>query len=195
MADNATQSYLETLLKEYGDDKIGYPSPKVVKQLYDAGGEDFDDKLKELVFGEHRSIKAMILHEPIDNGKDGNWFRPVPEEYVKYLQMMIANRYSKRYSVREATQILEGLGFTVSGNGQTNNIWNRAETKLGLKDKRRGITRHKEAKRKAREASGKQREYVQTKARAKQLEDARKIRSERILQEKLKKDGLDFRII
>lgn len=188
MADNATQSYLETILKDYGDDKIGYPSSKVVRKLYELGGDTLDEQLKELVFGEHRSIKAMILHEPIDNGKDGNWYRPVAEDYVKYLQMMIANRYSKRYSVREATELLEGLGFTVSSNGQLNNIWNRAETKLGLKDKRRGSIKYKEAKKKAREELGKQRQYVQTKARTKQLEDARKIRSERILQEKLKKE-------
>ncbi len=170
-------------LKKYGDDSLGYPSESTVKRL-SSMCDELEDNLSKLLNEPFKSIKAPLYHTKQDDGL----YVCIPEEYVPYLQAMIGNRYSKSYSITEAVVKLEALGYNVSSKGQVSNIWNRQETKLGLKDKRR--TAIKDSKARVEEAmkEGKSHRKPVTDARKKQLKDARKIAQEKRLIAKLDRE-------
>ena len=128
-------------LKKYGDDSLGYPSESTLKRL-SSMCDELEENLSKLLNEPFKSIKAPLYHTKQDDGL----YLCNPEEYVPYLQAMIGNRYSKSYSITEAVVKLEALGYNVSSKGQVSNIWNRQETKLGLKDKRRTAIKDSKAR-------------------------------------------------
>lgn len=170
-------------LKKYGDDSLGYPSETTIKKMLELSPE-LPKKLEELLTTTIKSVKAPLYHEKLPDGT----YKPIPKEYLKYMQAMIGNRYSKAYSVSEAITKLKGLGFNVTSNGQVSNIWNRMETKLALKDKTR--TAVKDTKERIAEAKkrGVSHSKVYTTERKKQLDRARKIKQEKDLIAKLEKE-------
>jgi hypothetical protein len=170
-------------LKKYGDDSLGYPSEATIERMKKKVPELFTN-LEELLTTPFKSLKAPLYHKKQDNGL----FIPIPEQYVPYLQAMIANRYSKAYSVGESVVKLEGLGFNVSSRGQVSNIWNRMETKLGLADKKRSAAKASEARVLEARKDGKACRKPYTDARKKQLASARKINQEKLLILKLEKE-------
>lgn len=171
-------------LKKYGHDSLGYPSESTIKKIYETSPE-LDRHLHALLMEPIRSIRQPLYHEPTEVK---GMFLCVPKEYVPYIQAMFANRYSKTLTIAEVIVKLENLGYKVSGKGQVSNIWNRVETKLELKDKRRSATkRSNERVAKAKER-GVSHSKPYTKERKKQLDDARKIRDERLLLERLEKE-------
>lgn len=113
---------LETL-QEYGRASLGYPSTAALNKIYKKN-PDFDADLRMMLFNPRRAVLKPIGHEPTDTH---GWWQCVPEEYVPYLQVLIANRYSNRMSIREAKEALTKEGFHVSSNGQVTNIWDRME--------------------------------------------------------------------
>jgi hypothetical protein len=170
-------------LKKYGHNSLGYPSESTVERMQKQSPELFEN-LETMLITPIKSIKAPLYHE---KQEDGLWL-PIPEEYVPYLQAMIGNRYSKAYSVSEAVVKLEALGFHVSSRGQVSNIWNRQETKLQLKDKTRHAVKASAERVAEAKKEGKACRKPYTDARKKQLASARKIRSEKLLIERLEKE-------
>lgn len=170
-------------LKKYGHDSLGYPSESTVERMKEKSPE-IEENLRVLLMEPFMSIKAPLYHTKQDDGL----YISNPEEYVPYLQAMIANRYSKAYSISEAMTKLEALGYNISSRGQISNIWNRQETKLKLKDKTRAAD--KAARERVAEAKkeGKVRKNVMTPARKKQLADAQKIAREKKLIAKLDRE-------
>lgn len=175
-------SLLDTL-KKYGKDSLGYPSEATLKRMYEIV-PDLDAKLKDLLETPVRSPKAPLFHLKRDDGL----YVPILEEYIPYIQAMISSRYSKSFSVSQAKTALEALGYNITSNGQMNNIWNRAETKLTLADKTRSAVA--DSKKRVAEAKkeGKSCRKPVTEARKKQLADARKVSQEKRLLAKLKKE-------
>lgn len=173
---------LETL-KKYGDDSLGYPSEATLLRLETAMPE-LTTHLITLLTVPFKSIKAPLYHEKQEDGM----YVAIPEKYVPYLQTMIANRYSKSYSVGESIVKLEGLGFNVTSRGQISNIWNRMETKLGLADKQRRAAKASGERVAEAKKEGKNRKMPYTDARKKQLASARKINQEKLLLLKLDKE-------
>ena len=161
---------LETL-KTYGNPKLGYPSEHVLEKMYELN-KDLDSDLRMLLFNPVRSIKHPLAHEPTDTK---GFYLPILEKYVPYIQAMIANRYTKTTTVKQSVVNLESLGYVVSSQGQLNNIWNRAETKLNLKDKRKAETVRADKQRAINEANGRKRSSNFTEAQNKQLAEARKV--------------------
>ena len=113
---------LETL-QEYGRESLGYPSTAALNKIYKKN-PDFDADLRMMLFNPRRAAKQPIGHIPTDTK---GWWECVLEEYVPYLQVLIASRYSCRMSIREANEALTREGFHVSSNGQVTNIWDRME--------------------------------------------------------------------
>jgi hypothetical protein len=170
-------------LKKYGDSSLGYPSESTVERMIKQAPE-LVENLTTLLTTPFKSIKAPLYHEKQDNGL----YVAIPEQYVPYMQTMIANRYSQSYSVTEAITKLESLGFNVSSRGQISNIWNRMETKLELSDKERNAPKKSKARVAEAMKEGKACRKPYTDARKKQLASARKIRSEKALIQKLDKE-------
>lgn len=171
-------------LKKYGHDSLGYPSEATVKRMIKTQPELFGN-LEKLLTTPFKSVKEPLYHEKLKDGR----FVPVLEQYVKHLQAMIGNRYSKAYSVTEAIEKLEKLGFKVSSRGQVSNIWNRLETKLELKDKTRSSARDSRERVAQARKEGKSCRKPYTDARKKQLASARKIIEEKRLLAKLEKEA------
>ena len=170
-------------LKKYGDPSLGYPSESTIERLKKAV-PTLESNLERLLTTAIPSIKVPLCHTKQPDGL----YLPNPEEYVKYLQAMIANRYSKNISIKEAKEKLESLGFRVTSQGQLNNVWNRAETKLGLASKLRSAQADSKARVAEAQKEGKANRKVYSEARAKQLDEARKINSEKRLIAKLEKE-------
>jgi hypothetical protein len=125
---------LKDVLTEYPCGTLGFPSDKTLEAL-EAG--IVEGSLEDLLTGEHYTVKAPLYHKLV--GK--NLHTPILEEYVPYLQAMIQVRYSKAITYKECTEHLTEAGFHVSSTGQLSNIFNRMETKLGLRDKKRKVPR------------------------------------------------------
>lgn len=170
-------------LKKYGKDCLGYPSESTLKKMYDTV-ENLDENLHLMLTTPFKSIKAPLYHDKTEDGL----YVCNPEQYIPYLQAMIGVRYSKAYSNQEARTLLEGLGYNVSSSGQINNIWNRAETKLGLADKTRSAVRDSKARVAKAKEQGKANFKPYTEERKKQLAAARKIQQEKALIAKLDKE-------
>lgn len=170
-------------LKTFGHDSLGYPSEATLERMYEIS-PDLDKHLEDLLYTPFKSIKAPLYHEKREDGL----YVAIPEKYVPYLQIMISSRYSKVYSVSQSKEKLIALGYNVTSSGQVSNIWNRAETKLHLADKRRSAT--KDAAERVAEAKkeGKSQRQPLTEARKQQLANARKIQQEKRLLTKLKKE-------
>ena len=165
---------LETL-KTYGNPLLGYPSQHVLDKMYELN-KDLDSDLRMLLFNPVRSIKHPLAHEPTDTK---NFYLPIVDQYVPYLQAMIANRYTKTTTVKQSVANMEKIGYIVSSQGQLNNIWNRAETKLRLKDKRKAEKVRADKQKAINEANGKQKSSSYTEKHQKQFAEARKIAHER----------------
>ena len=174
---------LMDILKQYGDPSLGYPSETTVERMKKTSPSLFEN-LESLLNTPIQSIKVPLYHKKLEDGT----YIPIPEEYVKYLQVMIANRYSKSISIKEAIEKLESLGFSVSSRGQVSNIWNRMETKLGLADKTRSAQVDSRARVEEAKKEGKANHKVYSADRKKQLDAARKIRMEKALLAKLEKE-------
>jgi hypothetical protein len=100
-------------------------------------------------------------------------FLPILDQYVPYIQALIMVRYAKAYTYKECAERLTKAGYTVSSPGQLTNIFNRAETKLGLKNKPRidsVRTAKRQAEGKPRRVSDSQREHL---AKARKLSEAK----------------------
>lgn len=170
-------------LKTYGDPSLGYPSEATLKKLQEKS-PDLEKNLMDLLETPIKSIKAPLYHEKLPNGL----YQPIKEQYVPYLQAMIANRYSGSCSTKEAEDRLRALGYNVTSKGQVNNIWNKMETKLGLANKLRSAQSESRARVQEALKEGKSCKKPYSEERKKQLDTARKIRQERALLEKLKKE-------
>ena len=121
---------LETLQK-YGRESLGYPSAAALKKIYSKNA-DVDADLRMMLFNPRKSISCPIGHKPTDTP---GWFECVPEEYVPYLQVLIANRYSGTLCIRECAEALRNEGYNVSSFGQCTNIWDRMEHLMKTKVK------------------------------------------------------------
>ncbi len=170
-------------LKQYGDPSLGLPSESTLKRLMDKV-PDLEKNLENLLTTAIPSIKHPLCHEKQPDGL----YKPVLEQYVPYMQVMFANRYSKSISIKEAIEKLESLGFKVSSPGQVNNIWNRMETKLGLASKLRSAQVDSKLRVEEAKKEGKANRKVYSEERKKQLDAARKIRLEKALIAKLQKE-------
>lgn len=170
-------------LKKYGKPVLGFPSEDTIQRMLKIN-PDLEEAWETLVFSPVKSIKAPLYHRKRDDGL----FEPIPEEYVPYIQAMIANRYSRTISVKEAKEKLKGLGYKISSDGQVYNIWNRAETRLNLADKERGAVRDSKERVAKAKLEGKACHKAYTDARKKQLAAARKIKSERAVLDRLEKE-------
>ena len=93
---------------------------------------DLDADLRMMLFNPRRAVKKPIGHEPTDTK---GWWSCVLEEYVPYLQVLVASRYSGKMSIRESKEALEREGFPVSSMGQVTNIWDRMEHLMKTKVK------------------------------------------------------------
>lgn len=171
-------------LDTYGKDSIGYPSEETYKKL-----KELSPHLEELwtllVYTPVKSVRQPLFHTATDS--KGLWLAD-PVLYVPYIQAMLAARYSMKLSIREAKEKLEHLGYEISSDGQMSNIWNRAQTRLELKDKERSSTKATQARKKVAEAKGKTKLNPMTDKRSAQLAEARKIASEKKLIARLKKE-------
>ncbi len=170
-------------LKQYGDPSLGLPSESTLKRLMDKV-PDLEKNLENLLTTAIPSIKHPLCHEKQPDGL----YKPVLTQYVPYMQVMFANRYSKSISIKEAIEKLESLGFKVSSPGQVNNIWNRMETKLGLASKLRSAQVDSKLRVEEAKKEGKANRKVYSEERKKQLDAARKIRLEKALIAKLQKE-------
>ena len=121
---------LSYVIQTYGNKDLGYPADVVLQRVQDSLAENV---LENLLLSEHKSVVQPLFHVP---GETKGHFVPVLAEYVPYLQAMLQLRYAKAYTYAEGKERLERIGYKVSSQGQMNNIFNRMETKLGLKDKR-----------------------------------------------------------
>lgn len=116
---------LKETLQKYEISLLGFPSDEVLDHLSVDEG-----KLKALLMEPVFSIKHPLYHAEVGDRR----FLPILEEYVPQIQAMIQVRYSKAYTYRECVEKLTASGYTVSSHGQLSNIFNRIETKLGIKD-------------------------------------------------------------
>lgn len=123
-------SLLRDVLKEHGSSVL----TEVPERTLESIGIT-DEALHTLLYTPAHSIKHPLFHREVEPRS----FLPIPEQYVPYLQCMLLVRYSDIYSYREAREKLTEAGYKVSGNGQLVNIFDRMETKLNLKDKRRNL--------------------------------------------------------
>ena len=171
-------------LETYGKDSIGYPSDATYAKLTE-DSPDLEELWQKLVYSPVRSMIQPLFHTATD---DKNFWLADPVLYVPYLQTLFASRYSKKLSIKESREKLENLGYNISSNGQMSNIWNRAETRLGLKDKDRSDAKATQARRKVAKAKGVTKINPMTEKRTKQLTDARKIAHEKTLLATLKKE-------
>ena len=121
---------LETL-HEYGRKTLPFPSTGALNKMYKKN-PDLDADLRMLLFNPRKSVTQPIGHIPTDT--KGFW-ECVPEDYVPYLQVLVASRYSGKMSIRESKEALEREGFNVSSFGQVTNIWDRMEHLLKTKIK------------------------------------------------------------
>jgi len=171
-------------LETYGKDCIGYPSDATYAKIKELS-PDLEDLWESLVFQPITSIQPPLFHTATE--EKNKWLAD-PVLYIPYIQAMFASRYSKKLSIREAKEKLVSLGYSISSDGQLSNIWNRAETKLGLKEKKRSAAKDREARNAKAKALGKKKLVQNTPAKRKQLEDARKIKEDKDLITKLKKE-------
>ena len=121
---------LKETLEKYQCEHLGFPSDEVIERVNKGMTEG---ALEALLTAQHNSIKQPLYHTR--TGK--NLFTADMADYVPHLQAMIQVRYSKAISYNECITKLTLAGYHVSSSGQLSNIFNRMETKLGLKDKRR----------------------------------------------------------
>ena len=171
-------------LETYGKSSIGYPSEATYAKLLETS-PNIEDLWQKLVYEPVRSIKQPLFHTATD---DPTMWLVDPVLYIPYIQSMFASRHSKKMSIKESREKLEHLGYDISSNGQMSNIWNRAETRLELKDKDRQSTAAAKSRKKIANALGKQKLNPMTEKRSKQLAEARKITSEKRLLARLKKE-------
>jgi len=171
-------------LETYGKASIGYPSEATYAKLLEIS-PDLEELWQSLVYKPIRSVRQPLFHTATD--AKGMWLVD-PVLYIPYVQTMFASRYSKKLSIRESREKLEHLGYTVSSEGQMSNIWNRCQTRLELKDKERQSTAAARSRKKIANALGKQKLNPMTEARTKQLNEARKIISEKRLIVRLQKE-------
>ena len=174
--------FIDTL-REHGNPILGFPSDSVLEKLYKLN-PNLDQEITDVLTTEFKSVKPPLAH--IETAK--STYVPDPPKYVPYIQCMIANRYSKTFSIAELKTLMESLGYHISSKGQLSNIWNRAETKLKLKDKNR--TAVKDSKERVKEAKkqGKSKLVTFTEGHQKQLAAARKVKAEKDLLAKLEKE-------
>lgn len=125
-----------------GDPIYGVPSASVLDSLYDLS-PTIDSLLKALIEAPVFSPRHPPLGYTEMEDKPRNYIMDVPA-YTKYIQLMIASRYSKSMSLTVIKELLRNQGFPVSSNGQLGNIFNKIETKLGLADKRSAVTKRTE---------------------------------------------------
>jgi hypothetical protein len=170
-------------LKTYGHPSLGYPSEQTIERMKQEV-PDLLSKLEELMTKPVKAINPPLYHEKLEDGT----FKPILDQYVPYLQAMIANRYSKSISVGESIVKLEALGYNVTSRGQVSNIWNRMETKLGLAKKERSAAADSKARVEQAKAQGKKKLVPFTEERKSQLAKARKIQSEKALLRQLEKE-------
>ena len=171
-------------LNTYGKDSIGYPSEETYAKLLELS-PNLEELWQKLVYEPVKSMKAPLYHTASED--KGMWVAD-PVLYVPYLQTLFASRYSKKISIKESKEKLEHLGYNISSNGQISNIWNRAETRLELRDKDRSSTKASQARKKIAEAKGKTKLNPMTDKRKAQLAEARKISQEKKLLARLKKE-------
>lgn len=175
---------LKDTLETYGKDSIGYPTQQTYDKLLEIS-PDIEELWQDLVFKPVRSMSKPLFHTETDVPR--MWLAD-PELYVPYIQAMFASRYSKKLSINESKEKLTSLGYNITSNGQVSNIWNRAETRLKLKDKNRSAIKDIEKRKEQAKAKGKLKLQPHTTARTKQLEEARKIKSDKDLIARLKKE-------
>lgn len=170
-------------LKKYGREPLGYPSEKALKVMYDLN-PNLDEDLATFLAADIWSSKVPLAHEEVAK----NRYKPILIEYVPYIQAMIGNRYSKTYSISQVRSLMESLGYKVSSVGQLTNIWNKVETRTNLKDKERSAVKAAKGRVAEAKAQGKKRLLRKTEASLKQLDDARKVKAEKDLLRKLKRE-------
>lgn len=174
-------------LETFGKSSIGFPSEATYAKLLELS-PDLEKLWQALVYEPVRSLRQPLFHDP--TADKGMWLAD-PEFYVPYIQAMLASRYSKKLSIKEAKEKLESLGYSVSSAGQMSNIWNRAETRLELKDKTRSIQADRQKRIKEAQDRGKTKSNPMTDKRTKQLEEARRIsRDKRKIAALKKEEGL-----
>lgn len=132
-------NHLKELVLEYSLEPIGTITEKTWENI-----EVTEEAMDAFFKAPNRSIKAPLYHEEISQGM----WQPVLHEYVPYIQCMVMVRYQKAYTYKEAMERLTKCGYKVTSQGQLSNIFNRAQLKLGLKDKPR-IDKVRTAKRQA----------------------------------------------
>lgn len=150
---------LREYIEAYGNPLLGTIPEKTWDKL-----QITKESLDKLLTEPSKSVKTPLYHREISKGL----YVPVLEEYIPYLQAMVQVRYTKLYSNSEAKERLEKIGYTVTSLGQLSNIFNRAQTKLGLANKPRIDKRRAEA--------NKGKPKVMTKGLTKQLADARSVK-------------------
>lgn len=159
---------LKDTLTEHDCGTLGFPVDSVLSKIEKFPG--LSGKLQDLLEAPQVSISPPLGHDPIDGKK--NLYLADKPVYVPYITAMIMVRYAKAYTYRECRERLEKAGYKVSSEGQLSNIFNRIETKLGLRDKRRTEKRIADKNRENRENGIKR---PATQARKDHLKGARKI--------------------
>ena len=160
---------LTDILEEHSREELGTVPDRVLFDLEER--LDSLGTLSYLLTEEHRSVNPPLYHKA---GETKGHYVAILSEYVPYLQALIQVRYSKAYTYVECTERLTKAGYVVSSTGQINNIFNRMETKLGLKDKRLPQQRIADKNRANREIGIKR---PRTSAQKKVLIDAGKIKA------------------